>query len=68
MCDDGGTFGVRVYGSSLPLGQAKSPGEGSKFCLLRACPEEGGTASRMASRVTMAYAACLWPQREFGQG
>ena len=68
MCAEGGIFGVRVYGSSLPFGQARSPGESSKFCLPRACPEEEGTASRMASRVTTAYAVCLWPQRVFGQG
>ena len=61
MCDEGGIFGVSVYGNSLPFGQVKSPGESYKFCLLRACPEGEGTASRMASRVMTVYAACLWP-------
>ena len=61
MCEEGGIFGVSVYGNSLPFGQVKSPGESFKFCLLRACPEGEGTASRMASRVMTVYAACLWP-------
>ena len=63
MCDEGGIFGVSVYGNSLPFGQLKSPGESYKLCLLRACPKGEGTAPRMTSRVMTVYAECLWPSR-----